>query len=447
MSSTLPIEEGAESTTSSLLPLPLGNADFRMIRLRKLTYIDKTHFIYSLMQSGGQAFFLSRPRRFGKSLFLDTLSHFFSGHRELFKGLWIENKGGQEVYPVLRLDLSIKAIIAPKAIERYLCRTFLRIAKEWGLSLTSTDDYAILLEELIYETYQKRGPVVILIDEYDSFINEFLHIPSKAQKLINTFRPLFATLKSCQNYIRFLFVTGVTRYASLNFFSAINHLIDISFDSKFSTILGFTEEEIRQNLSVWLQYVAERRKVTLEVIWEELRNWYNGYIWEGEPVYNPFSLLHYLEHAKAKDYWFSAGASPQLIINLLRTYKYDLSSIEHVPISQAELNSTDIEYPNLPSLLLQTGYLTFSGKELVDEMGNTFYYLRLPNHEVRSAFKEHLLKTYFPLQKGNSYLSTSLLLNALKTGDTETFLNFWNTVWAKLPYNLHLPYESYYHSL
>ncbi|MEN9610346.1 MAG: hypothetical protein RLZZ628_1160 [Bacteroidota bacterium] len=377
-------------------------------------YVDKTSFIVSLLtKKNNAAYFLSRPRRFGKSLFVSALEQVFLGKKELFKDKFIYDKHHWEAFPIIRLSLDSISFTSLGLPESLLLR-LQNIAKSYEISLTTTD-YVETFKELIqslYDKYQKK--VVILIDEYDKPIIHGIEKDDStvAEKNRDILKSFYGVLKDSDQYLRFTFITGVSRFAKVSIFSDLNHLDDLTLDAKYAAICGFTEAEIRHYCADGLQDLAEKEGGTVETIMDKIRFWYNGFSWNAKDfVYNPYSTM-LLMHKQVFDiYWFDT-ATPTFLVKLIhKHYEYNFKNLQ---VEKGLYHWHDLKNLNYVSIMLQTGYLTFKA-HIVDDL----YEVGYPNNEVSNAFSKMLLGSYLH-QDGNSFgsalykIETSLRRNDLK---------------------------------
>ncbi|MEO0044340.1 MAG: hypothetical protein RL329_3788 [Bacteroidota bacterium] len=364
--------------------LPIGRQYFSNIRSDHDLYIDKTKYIYEFCQKRNAAYFLSRPRRFGKSLTLDTIGELFEGNKGLFEGLWIENHWDwSKTFPVIRL--SFDAIGHEDGLVEALQRALHEIAESFDVALQRQSPSA-LFKELIEKVARKEGKqVVILIDEYDRPIIDYID-PYHYQKAIeqrDILKKFFDILKNASKHIRLLFITGVSKFARVSLFSSLNHLMDLTLDPACAALCGYTQTELEHYFKPYLELMPAD---TLK----KLKYWYNGYSWDGETfVYNPFSVLNFFRTKLYLDYWFETG-TPNFLVKLLsKRFEYQLEEKE---VSNFILETFVLEQQDqldLDSLLLQTGYLTI--KKVTEE--GTFI-LKHPNQEVKQAFNRFLLGAY-----------------------------------------------------
>jgi Predicted AAA-ATPase/PD-(D/E)XK nuclease superfamily len=373
--------------------LPVGQQYLSSIRLDKGIYVDKTQHICSLCINQGKAYFLSRPRRFGKSLTLDTINELFSGNRALFEGLWIENNWDwSQTNPVIRLSLD--AIGHHQGLEQALLKAIKNIAKSFKVELEE-DNSGLAFQELIRNVVKKTGKqVVILIDEYDKPIIDYIdpYNLEQANQQRDILKQFFGILKDASKHIRFLLITGVSKFARVSIFSDLNHLIDLTLHPDYTTLCGYTQAELEHYFEPYLKRLPSD---TLE----KMKLWYDGYSWDAQNfVYNPFSVLCFFENRSYGNFWFKTGTPTFLVKLLFKRFVYKLEEIE---VSNLILESFVLEKfdeLDINSLLLQTGYLTI--KQVTPD--GTFI-LNYPNKEVQQAFGQFLLSEYTHTQVSNPY--------------------------------------------
>ena len=364
--------------------LPVGQQYFKSIRKDNAVYIDKTPYIYELCRPLDKGYFLSRPRRFGKSLTLDTISELFSGNRALFEGLWIADKWDwTETYPVIRL--SFDAIGHEGGLSDALMGAVHDIAETFDIELKKKLAGS-LFKELIEKVVQKTGKqVVILIDEYDKPIVDYIdpYNLEMANKQRDILKQFFSILKNASNHIRFLLITGVSKFAKVSIFSELNHLDDLTLDANYAALCGYTQTELEH-------YFAPFLKVMPPETLEKMKLWYNGYSWDGATfVYNPLSVLKFFKHKTYSNFWFETG-TPTFLVKILRKrfqYKLEETEVNHSILDSFRLEKFDDL--DINSLLLQTGYLTIKEKTPY----STFI-LNYPNEEVKQAFAQFLLSEF-----------------------------------------------------
>ncbi|MEY4936744.1 MAG: hypothetical protein RIS64_3103 [Bacteroidota bacterium] len=368
----------------SLPELPIGQQYFKAVRKPDSIYVDKTKYIYELCRPAERSYFLSRPRRFGKSLTLDTIAELFEGNQLLFKGLWIEDKWDwSQTYPVIRLSLD--AIGHQHGLKEALQETLQDIAETFEIELKKKSPGA-LFQELIQKVVQKKGKqVVILIDEYDRPIVDYID-PYDFQKSIkqrDILKDFFDILKKASKHIRFMLITGVSKFARVSIFSSLNHLIDLTADPKYAALCGYTQAELESNFQPYLETMPPN---TLE----RLKYWYDGYSWDGKTfMYNPFSVLNFFNTGLYRNYWFTTGTPTFLVKILSKRFEYKLEKKE---VNDTILDSFVLEQKDsldLDSLLLQTGYLTL--KKITNHQK---WILNYPNQEVKQSFAQFLLSEF-----------------------------------------------------
>jgi hypothetical protein len=360
--------------------LPIGISDFKKLREGNFTYVDKTEYIYKLVKEGGGYYFLSRPRRFGKSLLLSTIRYLFEGQRELYKGLYIYDKWKwEETYPIIRIsfakDIRNKEDLR-NTIHQELEKNYIRNKEKLPKKIK---DGAILLEKLIVKISEKKGKqVVILVDEYDKPILDVIEDKKEAEEVRKELKAFYSVIKNLDEYIKFLLIIGVSKFSKVSLFSGLNQLKDISLDTRYGNICGYTQEELENNFKEYLEGVNL----------EEVREWYNGYSFLGERLYNPFDILLYLDSKKFKNYWYKTG-TPSFLIKLIKKRKYDITKLENMVVKEDILEKFDIEEIRIEALMYQTGYLTI--KEAYKKEYGEEYRLGFPNKEVRISFNEDIL--------------------------------------------------------
>ncbi|MBA2368882.1 MAG: AAA family ATPase [Candidatus Protochlamydia sp.] len=424
--------------------LPIDVSSFDTIVLGNYIYIDKTEAIYNLI-TAGRYYFLSRPRRFGKSLLISTLSQLFQGKNEFFKGLWIYENSPYDwqEYPVIHLDFSLLAYAQPGELKLSLSWLVTHIAKEYGVDVSDApfpgNKIQILIEEL-----SRRNKVVILIDEYDYPVINSLSYPEVASENRSTLRQFFSALKGLDRHLHAIFLTGVSKFSKTSIFSGFNNLNDITLDPVASTLLGYTKREILENFSENIAHIAREKEVCPEKIMDEMTLWYDGYRFSKKEnfVYNPFSVLYLLQKREFENYWFASG-TPSFLMHLLKNQYEEMIDISHIPMPADNLGSFEIENIPLIPVLYQAGYLTIKNYNVESNL----YTLDLPNKEVRESFNKYLLATFVGTDDVTVKSIIPRLANALDVGDIPLFMSLLQALFAQIPYQLHIPQEKYYHSL
>ena len=420
---------------------PIGIQNFQELREGGYVYVDKTQYFHQLVTTG-KYYFLSRPRRFGKSLMISTLQALFEGKKYLFKDLWIEEKWDfEQTNPTIIFnfnDMSFNDIGVLKSINQSIHQE----AQRHGLTLES-EGLGSLFSELIREIHSKTGKkVVILIDEYDKPIVDFLDESEKAARHRDLLKSFYGILKPNDQHIKFLIFTGVSKFAKVSVFSDLNHLNDITIDGNYSGITGITQSELEYTFKDELITLPILNKVTNKEFYDDIKKWYNGYSWLGESVYNPFSLLNFFDkNGIFQNFWFSTGTPTWLIKQVMKRKEFDF---ENFDASQSDLDTFQIDELNPIALLFQTGYLTiksYSSRSLLYTMG-------YPNQEVRTSLTDHLLQAYRGENTRSVLPYTYKLSEALESKDLDKVFSIINTVYSTLPYDLwQKENERFYHAI
>jgi len=418
--------------------MPVGVQSFEAMRLGSFVYVDKTQFIPKL-EKLSIAYFLTRPRRFGKSLFISTLQAYFEGRKELFKGLAIEKfkvETGSEwqSYPVLKLDLNAKEYTKPEHLVEILTEHINEWKQKYNIQFEAIapDSAFTKIIRLLYEKFNKR--VVILIDEYDKPLiatleNEELHEQYRA-----TLKAFYSVIKSSNDYIHLSFLTGVTKFSKVSIFSDLNNLYDISFDEEYSSLCGITEEELKNNFSTEVQVIADKYEKTQEEMLSILKKKYDGYCFskKKEHIYNPFSLCIAFERKDLGDYWFESG-TPTFMVHLFEQKVFELPDLEkNINLSMRDMNEYRLSYVNLVPLLFQAGYLTIKDYKWEEDT----YILGYPNDEVKYAFLYNLMAVYTDgksLSQGEFRIG--LFKEAMQKGDIDRVLTLTKALMASIPYD------------
>ena len=422
--------------------LPIGIQTFRKIREKNLLYIDKTKEIKELIESGNY-FFISRPRRFGKSLLLSTLAEVFRGNKELFKGLYIYDKIEWEEYPVIRLDMSnVISSTDEESFNLSILNMLNIIGDEYNVKIDNPINHVDAFRKLII-LLSEINKVVILIDEYDKPILDNIINQEISKRNRNLLRDFYSVLKTYDQYIKFCLLTGVSKFSKVSVFSGLNNLRDITINAQFSTICGLTQKEVDEYFEDRMGWISEKLKLTKEELREKIKLWYNGYSWDGEnKVYNPFSILNFYADGQFNNYWFSTG-TPTFLMERAKIDKINIEEIENKRVGIEIFDSFDIENINFLSLLFQTGYLTISSINY--EKG--ICVLNYPNEEVRKSFLIHIAANYLNTEVTEIRPIYNDLLDMLKCGEIEKFIKTLRSIISKIPYQLHIAKESYYHSI
>lgn len=367
---------------------PIGIQNFESLRKDGYFYIDKTALIYRLVKTG-RYYFLSRPRRFGKSLLISTLKAYYQGKKELFEGLAIEQlEKDWRKHPILHLDLNIEKYDTPESLDKILNDNLMYWEELYG-TRPSEASFSLRFAGIIQRAYEKTGErVVILVDEYDKPMLQSIGNEELQKYYRNTLKPFYGVLKSKDGCIKLGFLTGVTKFGKVSVFSDLNNLIDISMDEQYVELCGITEKEIHDNMEEDLKTLAGKQNMTYEEVSKELKECYDGYhfVEDSIGIYNPFSLLNTFYKMKFGSYWFETG-TPTYLVELLKRSNYNLQRITHEETDADVLNSIDSTSRNPIPVIYQSGYLTIKGFD--KRFG--IYKLGFPNREVEEGFVKYLL--------------------------------------------------------
>jgi hypothetical protein len=431
-----------------LQKLPVDIQTFSQLREGRYAYVDKTGKIATLLDMG-KYFFLSRPRRFGKSLFVTMLQSFFEGKKELFAGLAIEKWGDCEPFPVIHLDFSKLDCSDALQLERSLKNELNGQVAKYGHTAVfdpEKDSPSQAFQAVVHLFRSKTNqPSVLLVDEYDSPITRWLDQPTLAEANREVLRSFFAAAKAMDEHLRFVFITGVSKFAKVSVFSAMNNLQDITLVPRFHDMMGFTEAEIMANLGLHLDRLAQLLHLSRSELMQEIRQRYNGYSWAGaDKIYNPFSVLRALHFETMGDYWFSSG-TPAFLVKELRKRELIPPDFENLRIAEANLDASDIRQLPVEALLFQTGYLTITHSAW--EGGYMIHTLNFPNAEVKNAFFSHLIPAYSQTNPAKVIPDALDLRRFLSEGNIGAAGDILRSYIAHIPGKLHIPRERYYQSI
>lgn len=413
--------------------LPIGIQTFSKMRNDDYAYADKTRIISELVDSGSY-YFLSRPRRFGKSLLLDTLKELFKGSKKLFEGLSIYDKWDwTEKYPVIKISFGSGDFSSEEQIKHAVVKDL-----QFQASLYDIDSgLATNLENLVLTLRKKySSKVVILIDEYDKPILDNITDPERAKIARALLRDFYGSIKDLDEYLKFVFITGVSKFSKMNLFSGLNNLEDITISPKFAEIAGYTQNDLE---TVFAEHLENADK-------EMVKRWYNGYNYFGEPLYNPFDILLFISNdLEFQNYWWESG-NPSFLIEKLKEQKFHVPDFENLEVSKEILNMFDIERIDIIALLWQTGYLTFDSK--VNLAGRILYKMKIPNLEVRTSLNELILR-YFTDLSSETARSEIAAYKSIVNNDPVGFKNILHALFVAIPYNDYVKnniecFEGYY---
>ena len=423
---------------------PVGIQNFEKIRKDGYCYIDKTALIYQLVKTGSY-YFLSRPRRFGKSLLVSTLEAYFQGKKELFEGLDIhELEKEWKQYPVIHLDLNAKKFDTEEDLIRLIDRQLLVYEEEYGsvpTDVTIDDRFVSLIRNAAEKTGER---VVILVDEYDKPMLQAIGNDSLQSQYRNTLKAFYGVLKSMDGYIKFALLTGVTKFGKVSVFSDLNNLEDISRDEAYYDICGISEKELIDNFSEDIQELASANGQTFEQACARLKEDYDGYHFypDSPGIYNPFSLLNTFKKKQYGHYWFETG-TPTYLVELLKKHKYDLYRMAHEKTTSNVLDSIDAASTNPIPVIYQSGYLTIKGyipEPRIFELG-------FPNREVEEGFMNFLLPYYTPIQESESGFAIWDFISDVKSGDIDGFMERLQSFLADCPYEMAKDVELHYQNV
>lgn len=414
-------------------------------------YVDKTEYIWKLIQPAYAQYFLSRPRRFGKSLTVSTLEAIFQGKRELFKGLALYDKPYDwKQYPVIHLDFGDIKSSSPEQLEDSLQQLVAEIAAQFEVPLKTSNAQAQFRELVL--ALGKNEKIVILIDEYDKPILGNVTNP-EIDEILKELKGFFSVVKATEPYQRFVLLTGVSKFSHVSIFSDLNNLTDITAEADFATMLGYTQEELEYYLGERIGELAERSENSKEEMLSKIKAWYNGYRFHADAntVYNPVSLASFFRNkGEFNNYWFQTG-TPTFLLKLMKERDFNYSEALTSPVSGSFFNSFEISNLDPLVLLYQTGYLTIDkAVDVQMPYSNRIirkYYLHFPNLEVEESFNECVLDYYVAMKKGSAQQFQEELVTAVGDGNVDKFMDILKSVFANIPYSLHLKGEQNYQTV
>ncbi len=405
----------------NLKKLPIGISTFSEIIKQDYLYIDKTKEAYELINSFKYAF-LSRPRRFGKSLFIDTLQEIFEGNKEIFKGLYIYDKWDfEDKYPVIKISFGGSRSV--EELKQNIFKNLNSAQEKLGIECSKDNDYANCFAELIKKSYEKyQKPVVILVDEYDKAILDNIDQMEVAKESREVLKILYTQIKDNDRYIKFAFLTGVSKFTKASIFSGLNNLEDISLTPKFGTVCGYTQNDIETTFLPYLEGVDL----------DKLQSWYNGYNFLNDKVYNPFDILLFIKNNYLFDnYWFNTG-TPSFLIKLFKQENYNLTKFENLKVGKELIESFDIENISLETVMFQSGYLTI--KEQIQRRNRIQYILTFPNLETKMSFNNYLLN-YFVKRPTDALPIQNNLIDLLEVANLDDVEQTLKSLFASIAYN------------
>ena len=417
-----------------MLDLTSYTYSFEELIRGKFLYVDKTEYIWNMIRPATAGYFLSRPRRFGKSLTVSTLKAVFQGKKELFKGLAIYDKPYDwKQYPVIHLDMNGLDFSSVEELESSLCDLVTEAAASHELRLESANA-ASMFRALINQLAEQEQ-VVILVDEYDKPILNNLGKPH-AQKILDKLKTFYSVIKAFESKERFVFVTGVSKFCHVSLFSDLNNLTDISMHRDYATMFGYTQEEFETYFADRIDSACKQLNMPCEELLPEIKQWYDGYRFhaKAESVYNPVSLAQFfMNDAEFNNYWFSTG-TPSFLVELTKKADFNFEKTLSEPVMGLAFNAFEIDKIDPLALLLQTGYLTI--KSSFVDLGETLYYLDFPNREVKNAFETYLISDYASIPQETVGANVFKMVKAIKARDINLFMELLKTFFAAVQYDV-----------
>ena len=424
---------------------PLGMQNFEEIIRKDRLYVDKTRQVYELTHGVSKYVFLSRPRRFGKSLLTSTLHSYFEGRKDLFKGLAIERLETEwERYPVLHFDMSLGKHMDKVQLETYLGLQLAEHEKTYGIK-NPVEGNNNRLTALIRTAFEQTGKqVVVLIDEYDAPLLDIVHEEENLPILRNVMRNFYSPLKACDPYLRFVFLTGITKFSQLSIFSELNNITNVSMEPEFADICGISKEELTEQLGDYVDVVAEAYGYTREKMLEELTFRYDGYhfTWPSPDIFNPFSLLNALARKRLDSYWFGSG-TPTFLIEMMRKFNVAPSQIGKVDLGVEGFDAPTEQLEDMNPLLYQSGYLTIKGGDPLIGI----YTLDIPNNEVRTGLMSSLLPKYSGIKRGHWQPVLARMTLAIKNEQMDEALRMLQEFLLTVPQCDNTGYEGHYQQM
>jgi hypothetical protein len=432
-----------------MLKLPLDISTFSVLRKEDYLYVDKTRQAYNLITQG-RRYFLSRPRRFGKSLFVSMLKELLEGNKYLFKGLWIENSDFTwKQHGVIVLDMSSMGISDVQSFNEGLSHALQKIAENYDFTIIlNAHKPELALKDLVAALYKRFGAVAILIDEYDSPLLHAMHDALRAEAIREAMHRFFATIKGLDAYVNFALITAVSSFTKAGLFSGINNLRVITLDTLYAEICGYTQDEVHHYFSDYVKQWASEHDLAQDTLYAEIKKWYNGYSFGVDTlkVYNPFSFMHALHSRQLKNFWFRTGTPKFLVSELskeFRVQEYRIFDPETFRASEDLLESFDIGATPLPALMFQSGYLTINAYDPTSHL----YQLTYPNIEVQQSMQKYLVAVFADIEVATVEKVSSDLEQALRHEDIGQAVLLLKRLFMHIPYQLHVKEEKFYHAL
>ena len=424
--------------------MPVGIQTYEEIVNLNCLYVDKTEYVYKMINLS-KYIFLSRPRRFGKSLLVSTLAAYFEGKKHLFKGTFIDGveKDWTE-YPVLRFDMSLAKHQSKEDLPRYLLYIIESNERKFGLTSDLTDPN-LRLTNLIQRAYEQTGKqVVVLIDEYDAPLLDVAHEKTQLDDLRQIMRNFYSPLKACDKYLKFVFITGITKFSQLSIFSELNNLNNISMQEQFAAVCGITVEEVQTQMSDYIDRLAQKYEQTPEEVFNELKKKYDGYhfTWPSPDIFNPFSIMLAFANNNIQSYWFESG-TPTFLIEMMRKFNVTPSMLKPTSVMASAFDAPTENMKSITPLLYQSGYLTIKG---YNRMAN-IYTLDIPNNEIRIGLMESLLPNYVNIGWENGLTTIAYMFMALYNDDLNEMLRLLQTYLLTIPQCDNTNYEGHYQQM
>ena len=424
---------------------PVGIQTFEEIINKDYVYVDKTEYIHRMAHSGTKYYFLSRPRRFGKSLLTSTLRCYFEGKKDLFHGLAIEQWETEWTeYPVLHFDMSTAKHADKETLEAMLQFQLSEYEKKYGKAeeAVKINDR---MKSLIIRAHEQTGrQVVVLIDEYDAPLLDVVHEEENLPILRNVMRNFYSPLKACDPYLRFVFLTGITKFSQLSIFSELNNISNISMDDSYAAICGITEEEMTSQMSPYINRLAGSLGISYEETLQKLKERYDGYhfTWPSPDIYNPFSLVNAFSRNKIDNYWFGSG-TPTYLIEMLRKFHVLPTDMENMQAMASEFDAPTETLESIIPLLYQSGYITIKDYDPITEL----YTLDMPNREIRIGMMQSLLPNYLRPNTMKGKTTVALMYGAIVKGNMDGALGLLQTFLSTVPYCDNTDYEGHYQQM
>ena len=424
---------------------PIGIQTFKRIRKEDKFYVDKTEYIYRMTHTDGTYFFLSRPRRFGKSLLVSTFQSYFEGKKELFEGLAIEKLEKEwNEYPVLHFSLAGGKHMEKEQLDRYLLYILKENEDRFGVDCDSPDPNVRLLNLIKTVTAKTGKQAVVLIDEYDAPLLDVAHEKEKLDVLRNTMRNFYSPLKDCEPLLRFVFLTGITKFSQLSIFSELNNITNVSMDEPYAGICGITKEELLTQMSDDIDALAEHLELSREETIQELKDHYDGYhfTWPSPDVFNPYSLLNCFADGKLKAYWFGSG-TPTYLIEKMREFHVLPSQLGKVRAKASSFDAATERMTSLTPLLYQSGYLTIKDYEKKIDV----YTLDFPNKEIEVGLFDSLLPGYLGSGIDTGRVVIADISSYINSGKMDEALQMLADFLETIPYCDNTNYEGHYQQM